>query len=185
MKQTWYGRPTHWTRAGHYIGCLIVSALGMAILLGAFNPLFEPLPITAAIVGYLPWLGWALFVIGFVLLLHFGINVWFTRYEVTPDYIRLRRNYLLGRRDVIRMNRVKDVQASVPLHYRLLSLLMPSAKRNGRLGSVRIISLDHTDSDLTMAGIHDPMGVKELLLVHQQTAVDRYGTGLIDVGPRG
>ncbi len=184
MKRYWHGRPTHWTRAGHYLACILTSALGTAILLGAFHPLFEPLPFTRAMLQYLPWLGWALFALGFVLLLHFGINVWFTRYEVTPEYIRLRRNYILGRRDVIRMNRVKDVQASIPLHYRLLGWILPGARRKGGLGSVRVISLDHTDNDLTLAGINNPMAVKELLLVHQQTAIDRYGVGLLDVGPR-
>jgi uncharacterized membrane protein YdbT with pleckstrin-like domain len=72
------------------------------------------------------------------------------RYELTQERIRVRSGVFTRHLEEIEIYRVKDTELSIPLWQRLVGI-----------GTLRVISSDHTNPNLPLRGIADPESVRE------------------------
>ena len=131
----WSGSPSQWLNFGWFLAIAVGLAgfLAIAFATAGFGWLASPLLLAPLAVTAWKWLGLKL-----------------VRYELTQERIRVRSGVFTRHLEEIEIYRVKDTELSIPLWQRLVGI-----------GTLRVISSDHTNPNLPLRGIADPESVRE------------------------
>lgn len=131
----WSGSPSQWVNFGWFVAVAVGGAAFLAILIATagFGWLASPLLLAPLGVAAWKWLG-----------------LWAVRYELTRERIRVRSGLFTRHLEEIEIYRVKDTELTIPFWQRLVGI-----------GTLRVISSDHTNPNLPLRGIADPESVRE------------------------
>ena len=138
------------------------------------KPIFELKPSGRAYLGLILW-GFVLlpvFLIGVLLLLHAWYLVASTRYRLTTQRLFVQTGLVAKQLEEVELFRVKDVTLSQGVLQRMLGV-----------GTVVVLSTDDTAPRLELAGLRDPMGVKEQIRGAFRAARQREGMRMAEFIP--
>jgi uncharacterized membrane protein YdbT with pleckstrin-like domain len=129
-------------------------------------PIFELKPAARAYLGLMIWgiLLLPLFLLGLLLLLRVWYLVASTRYRLTSQRLFVQTGLVAKKLEEVELFRVKDVTVNQGFIQRLLGV-----------GSVVVLSSDDTTPRLELAGIHNPVEVKEQIRGAFRAARQREG----------
>lgn len=129
------------------------------------QPIFEIKPAARAYLGLMIWgVLLLVFVVGIFLLLRVWYLVASTRYRLTTQRLFVQRGLIAKHLEEVELFRVKDVTLNQGMLQRLLGV-----------GNVVVLSSDDTTPQLVLAGIPDPLAVKEQLRGAFRAARQREG----------
>jgi membrane protein YdbS with pleckstrin-like domain len=127
--------------------------------------IFETKPAARAYLGMMIWgVLLLVFVVGIFLLLRVWYLVASTRYRLTTQRLFVQRGLIAKKLEEVELFRVKDVTLTQGVLQRMLGV-----------GNVVVLSSDDTTPHLVLAGIPDPMAVKEQLRGAFRAARQREG----------
>lgn len=138
------------------------------------KPIFELKPSGRAYLGLILW-GFVLlpvFLIGVLLLLHAWYLVASTRYRLTTQRLFVQTGLIAKHLEEVELFRVKDVTLNQGMLQRMLGV-----------GTVVVLSTDDTSPRLELAGLRDPMGVKEQIRGAFRAARQREGMRMAEFIP--
>ena len=129
------------------------------------TPIFELKPAARAYLGLIIW-GVVLFV--FVIVIFLLLRVWYlvasTRYRLTTQRLFVQTGLVAKKLEEVELFRVKDVTVSQGFLQRLLGV-----------GTIVVLSSDDTTPQLALAGIAQPVVVKEQIRNAFRAARQREG----------
>ena len=131
----WSGSPSQWLNFWWFLAFLVVFGCYLAIALATVGVGWMASPLLLAPLAAIAW-KWL------------GLKL--VRYELTQERIRVRSGVFTRHLEEIEIYRVKDTELSIPLWQRLVGI-----------GTLRVISSDHTNPNLPLRGIADPESVRE------------------------
>jgi membrane protein YdbS with pleckstrin-like domain len=131
----WTGSPSQWLNFWWFLAFLVVFGAYLAIALATVGVGWLASPLLIAPLAAIAW-KWL------------GLKL--VRYELTQERIRVRSGVFTRHLEEIEIYRVKDTELSIPLWQRLVGI-----------GTLRVISSDHTNPNLPLRGIADPESVRE------------------------
>jgi membrane protein YdbS with pleckstrin-like domain len=131
----WSGSPSQWLNFWWFLAFLAVFGGYLAIALATVGVGWMASPLLLAPLAAIAW-KWL------------GLKL--VRYELTQERIRVRSGVFTRHLEEIEIYRVKDTELSIPLWQRLVGI-----------GTLRVISSDHTNPNLPLRGIADPESVRE------------------------
>lgn len=131
----WSGSPSQWVNFWWYVAVAIGGTAFLVILIATagFGWLASPLLLAPLATAAWKWLG-----------------LWAVRYELTRERIRVRSGIFTRHLEEIEIYRVKDTELTIPFWQRVVGI-----------GTLRVISSDHTNPNLPLRGIADPESVRE------------------------
>ena len=138
------------------------------------QPVFELKPSAKAYAGLMVW-GIVLlpvFLLGLILLLRVWYKTASIRYRLTTQRLFVQRGLIGKHIEEVELFRVKDVTVTQGALQRLLGV-----------GTVIVLSSDDTAPRLELAGICDPVKVKETLRTTFRTARQREGMHMAELIP--
>jgi uncharacterized membrane protein YdbT with pleckstrin-like domain len=153
-KELWSGHPSHWTKAGHYTGWLVLVAAA-AVLVVFVEFLWVLLLVLPGVVGIL----WTY------------LTVRARIYCVTTERLISRRGVLTRHHEELELFRVKDIRMVEPLWMRPLGI-----------GTVVLITSDTTHPKVELEAIPRPDEVREILRDQVNVMRDRKDVREIEVG---
>jgi uncharacterized membrane protein YdbT with pleckstrin-like domain len=137
------------------------------------RPIFELKPAYRAYLGLMIWGVLLLAVgIGLILLLRAWYQVASTRYRLTTQRLFVQKGLIGKQLEEVELFRVKDVTLSQGMLQRMLDV-----------GTVVVLSTDDTAPRLELAGIPQPMAVKETLRGAFRAARQREGMRMAEFIP--
>ncbi|MGA0172810.1 MAG: PH domain-containing protein [Phycisphaerales bacterium] len=131
----WSGSPSQWLNFWWFLAFLVVFGCYLAIALATVGVGWMASPLLLAPLAAIAWKWLVLKLV---------------RYELTQERIRVRSGVFTRHLEEIEIYRVKDTELSIPLWQRLVGI-----------GTLRVISSDHTNPNLPLRGIADPESVRE------------------------
>ncbi|MGA1399691.1 MAG: PH domain-containing protein [Phycisphaerales bacterium] len=131
----WSGSPSQWLNFWWFLAFLVVFGCYLAIALATVGVGWMASPLLLAPLAAIAWKWLVLKLV---------------RYELTQERIRVRSGVFTRHLEEIEIYRVKDTELSIPLWQRLVGI-----------GTLRVISSDHTNPNIPLRGIADPESVRE------------------------
>lgn len=131
----WSGSPSQWVNFWWYVAVAAGGGGFLAILVSTagFGWIASPLLLAPLLAAAWKWLG-----------------LWAVRYELTAERLRVRSGIFTRHLEEIELYRVKDTELTIPFWQRIVGI-----------GTLRVISSDHTNPNLPLRGIADPESVRE------------------------
>ncbi|MGA1392627.1 MAG: PH domain-containing protein, partial [Phycisphaerales bacterium] len=131
----WSGSPSQWLNFWWFLAFLVVFGCYLAIALATVGVGWMASPLLLAPFAAIAWKWLVLKLV---------------RYELTQERIRVRSGVFTRHLEEIEIYRVKDTELSIPLWQRIVGI-----------GTLRVISSDHTNPNIPLRGIADPESVRE------------------------
>lgn len=131
----WSGSPSQWVNFWWFLAVAAGGAGFLTILVATagFGWVASPLLVVPLVVAAWKWLG-----------------LWAVRYELTRERIRVRSGLFTRHLEEIEIYRVKDTALTIPFWQRVVGI-----------GTLQVISSDHTNPNLPLRGVADPESVRE------------------------
>lgn len=131
----WSGSPSQWVNVWWFVAVAVGGAGFLTILIATagLGWLASPLLLAPLAIAAWKWL-----------------DLWAVRYELSRERIRVRSGLFTRHLEEIEIYRVKDTELTIPFWQRVVGI-----------GTLRVISSDHTNPNLPLRGIADPESVRE------------------------
>lgn len=151
----WSGSPSQWVNFWWFVALAAGGAAFLTILIATvgFGWLASPLLLAPLAAAAWKWLG-----------------LWAVRYELTRERLRVRSGIFTRHLEEIEIYRVKDTALTIPFWQRVVGI-----------GTLRVISSDHTNPNLPLRGIADPESVRERIRAACESVRRARGVRELDV----